>query len=435
MLYGWILRAELQKLLPSFLERGGDPYPWAYCAATTLDAIAPGRNRVLFMPSGHAYRGKYFRTWAECTPQNILCEGKNRLALTLDEVPSAILRAAEAACKAAGKRRFHIFLKGSTIARMLGVTQAERERLGLRLIGAIDTGTQMDAAEKKRERDRRRDECKRREAGAKPRSETAAEQARQEGISPATLRKRKQRERERQAQHVTFSSPLNAGPNVTHSSPLHEAENTILNQVDKEREMKHVTLSSPHKYYEVISSVAHDLPSDEPQPAGEADSNPAAAALEGAASEPTAAEPATTQPETIATVTSPGSRRYTLQPKPLVLIDGFPVQIFHWIGCGAHSAAAQMQRLAESGARGAFVLSEMERILFGEHDLLAKRMTGLGADEDEIWRAIVAMDDKTGDLNAEAREMGVPLADMWLPDNSPAPIPPSPDGRAWRAAA
>jgi hypothetical protein len=272
MLHGWLLRAELQKIAQARLERGEpiDWTKWCWIAAATMDAIQPGRERVLMMPSGHAYGGRYYRTWAQCQPRGFLCDGKHRLALTLDEVPDAILRAARAACERAGKRRFRIFMKGSTIARLLGVTSAERKRLGLRLIGSVDAdkpklkGAAMD---RKKERDRLRDERKRREAGARPRGESLAQQARDMGISPATLRKRMQRERERVTVDVTLSSPLYSAENVTLSSPSYETENTFEKQSVNAYEMQHVTLSSPHKYTEGISlATVESAPHGSEQP-------------------------------------------------------------------------------------------------------------------------------------------------------------------------
>lgn len=90
--------------------------------------------------------------------------------------------------------------KADTIAKMLGVTIAERTRLGLRTIGATDrTRAQREADAEQRHRDRCRDrqEKERRKAGAVPRAEyeaqSVAEQCRQAGISRSTYLRRQRK--------------------------------------------------------------------------------------------------------------------------------------------------------------------------------------------------------------------------------------------------
>lgn len=338
--YGWLIKAEGQKVLKSRLKRGEpiDLYQAAYCIAVAIDAVAPGRDRLVMMDNGHAYGGVYWQSWGECSPFNVLCTGANRLALSLHEVPDDLLRATERACKDARARLRHKFHKGKTIGRLLGVTSEERKRLGLRIIGAVDADKSKlkeAAVEKKREHDRIRAETKRRDAGAKARKESIAEKARELGISPGAMRVRLHRERLKCNGFVAKYEGVACNGFV---APIETSE-AIEETRDCGANSAHVTVSSRHKYCETISLAAHDHPSGETQPAGNADGNPVPAALESAAPDAPAAEPPTTPPETIAitadgerpeetadaggraeapppAIASPGKRRYTFGPNP-----------------------------------------------------------------------------------------------------------------------
>jgi len=88
--------------------------------------------------------------------------------------------------------------RADQVAKMLGVTFAERQALDLRTIGACDVDRKERAriaAESRRERDRERDERRRRKAGAKPRAkflaESVAAEARRLGVSRQAIYKRR----------------------------------------------------------------------------------------------------------------------------------------------------------------------------------------------------------------------------------------------------
>lgn len=374
MRHGWLLRGELQRLAASRRERGEpiDWTQWCYIAAATLDAIRPGRDRIVMMASGCPYAGRYFRTWAECLPQNLLCEGRNRLALTLEEVPDDILRAAEAACKTVGKRRHRTFLKGSTIGRLLGVTSPERQRLGLRIIIAMDDDISIKraAVERKRERDRLRDERKRRAAGAKPRGETIAEQAKKLGISRAALVKRRQRE----SQNVHTSSPLDEAENVHNSSPLHEPSKMIENQSDSAIEATHVHSSSRDKYYVVVSSVTPAQPSEEPQDRA---SGQAAITKDAPSGED---RDRTTKPNR----RTPSSA--ILPPPKPVMINGYPPEVFYLISLSAHEAATEVRRRSDF-RNPESVTAAITSVIRAEDRAFIRAMETNGLDTDDAWHA------------------------------------------------
>ncbi len=81
-------------------------------------------------------------------------------------------------------------LSADDVAKALGITFEMRQRLGLKTIGACDISKRTRkrrVKEAKAERDRKAKEEKRREAGAKPQSESLAALARKAGVSRMTV--------------------------------------------------------------------------------------------------------------------------------------------------------------------------------------------------------------------------------------------------------
>jgi hypothetical protein len=89
---------------------------------------------------------------------------------------------------AAATRKPRLY-RADKVATMLGVSYAERQWLGLRTIGAVDV-SKAERAQLREERKRLAKAKKRREAGATPRSDSKAAQARALGISVSALRRR-----------------------------------------------------------------------------------------------------------------------------------------------------------------------------------------------------------------------------------------------------
>lgn len=395
MRHGWLVRGELQRLAKARLESGAalDWSVWGYCIGCTLDAVEAGRNRIPTMPNGHAYGGNYFKTWAAATAFASLVAGGNAVAASLDEVPDGILAAVEKGCQRARARRHHRFLKGATIGRLLAVTDAERLAGDIRIIHAASaTEKGSPVLDRKRERDRLRDAAKRRAAGAKPRSETIAAEARRMGISPKALQKKRQRERAKtthvsnsspvaEPQNVSNSSPLVDVSDVSNSSPLVETENGVGNHIVMSDETTHVSNSSLH-IYEISSFVAqksgdgsrsiHGLPASEPDRIAdhdEAKPEPEGLASRGRDDAKAVAKPASVAvaeddkpakgdskahgnsslegQETEQAVTEPEwkpTRRQILPPPKLTLIGGLPVQVAHWVKLGYYCAEENLKR-------------------------------------------------------------------------------------------
>jgi hypothetical protein len=150
-------------------------HKWGYCMGVVALMIRPGRHHETLWHEGVMLRGDYYWTRPEATAHAFLAE----IGLGCpDAITESALATLEDGLAAAKRRKATSFMRADTMAEILNVDRAERERLRLWHIGATDypkAERQAAAKATKRENDRARDERKRRAAGARPRARYESE--------------------------------------------------------------------------------------------------------------------------------------------------------------------------------------------------------------------------------------------------------------------
>jgi hypothetical protein len=189
------------------------PIHWqsfAYCWGVPVLMFKAGPYK---LPSKHGERlqREYFATWPDATPRAVLRD------LGLEEAEQWQIEAIWRGLQQARRRKAPGFVGFGTQGSMLGVTKEQRQRLGLRGIGAIDeTPEEREAAcaERRRERDRARSEARRRATGARPRfqSYSAVKPWEDFGMSRRTFERLSKDEREQMLDYALKSRGGNSSP-------------------------------------------------------------------------------------------------------------------------------------------------------------------------------------------------------------------------------